>query len=52
MSILSFFAETAHSEGVERVFPAFDATYFPSQLMWLLLTFGPLYFILSMRLPD
>ena len=47
MSILSFLAETAHSEGVERVFPAFDATYFPSQLMWLLLTFGPLYFILS-----
>jgi F-type H+-transporting ATPase subunit b len=51
MSLLSLLAETAHGaehgEGAERVFPAFDATYFPSQLFWLFLTFGALYFILS-----
>lgn len=48
MSILYLLAETAHgAEHGERVFPAFDATYFPSQLFWLFLTFGSLYLILS-----
>jgi len=41
-------AETAHgAEGGERVFPAFDATYFPSQLFWLTVTFGILYLVLA-----
>ncbi len=39
-------ADTAHETG-ERVFPAFDATYFPSQLFWLTITFAALYFVLS-----
>lgn len=47
MSLLYLLAETAHGESVERVFPAFDATYFPSQLFWLFATFGILYAILS-----
>ena len=45
MSIFLFLADAA--DGGERVFPAFDATYFPSQLFWLALTFGTLYLILS-----
>ncbi len=51
MSLLYLLAETAHGAehgaGGERVFPAFDATYFPSQLFWLFITFGSLYLILS-----
>lgn len=48
MSILGLLADAAHgAEDGERVFPAFDATYFPSQLFWLTITFGALYFVLS-----
>ena len=48
MSLFAFFADTAHgAEKVDGVFPAFDATYFPSQIFWLIVTFGALYFILS-----
>lgn len=51
MSILYLLAETAHGaehgESGERVFPAFDATYFPSQLFWLFVTFTALYIALS-----
>ena len=37
----------------EGVFPPFDPTYFPSQIFWLLLSFGMLYFILkSVFLPK
>lgn len=31
----------------EGVFPPFDPTYFATQIFWLLLTFGILYFLLS-----
>lgn len=48
MSILFLMADAAHgADGGERVFPAFDASYFPSQLFWLTVTFSFLYFVLS-----
>jgi len=41
-----------HSAGTEQPvenapFPPFDATYFPSTLLWLAISFAALYFILS-----
>ena len=48
MSILYLMADTAHgAEGQERVFPAFDASYFPSQLFWWAVTFTILYLVLA-----
>ena len=48
MSILYLMADAAHgAEGVERVFPAFDANYFPSQIFWWAVTFIILYLVLS-----
>ncbi|MEL7546325.1 MAG: hypothetical protein AAGJ84_06715 [Pseudomonadota bacterium] len=38
-------AETA--KGVESVFPPFDPWHFPSQIFWLTVLFGALYFVLS-----
>lgn len=38
-------AETAEHSG--GTFPPFDPTYFPSQLVWLAITFGFLYFVMS-----
>lgn len=35
------------TEHVTGVFPPFDASTFPSQLLWLAITFGALYFIMS-----
>ncbi|WP_127144870.1 F0F1 ATP synthase subunit B [Pelagibacterium montanilacus] len=35
------------SEHVTGVFPPFDATTFPSQLLWLAISFGALYLIMS-----
>ena len=46
MTAFALLAETAHEAG-ERIFPAFDASYYPSQLFWLAITFGVLYFTLS-----
>ena len=41
-------AKGAHGgEAVEKAFPPFDPTYFPSQIFWLLISFFTLYFILS-----
>lgn len=39
-------ADAAHS-GAEGAFPPFDPTYFASQIFWLAITFGVLYFLLS-----
>ena len=50
MSLTVFLAETAHDgHGAEEsgIFPPFDPTYFPSQLFWLAVTFGVLYWVLS-----
>jgi len=50
MSLTVFLAETAHDghEAEESgLFPPFDPTYFPSQLFWLAVTFGILYWVLS-----
>lgn len=40
---------TEAHEGTEvhSAFPPFDATYFPGQLLWLAITFGALYLIMS-----
>jgi F-type H+-transporting ATPase subunit b len=34
-------------EHVESVFPPFDSTTFPSQLLWLAITFGTLYYLMA-----
>jgi F-type H+-transporting ATPase subunit b len=52
MSLLAFLAETAahggeHGEAVKDPFPAFDPTWFASQLFWLAVFFLGLYFALS-----
>lgn len=36
-----------HGQGHSKVFPPFDTTTFPSQLLWLSLTFGLLYLLSS-----
>ncbi len=38
---------TAHGGAQEGAFPPFDPTYFPSQLLWLAITFGLLYWFLK-----
>lgn len=52
MSLLVFLAETAahggeHGEAAKGPFPAFDVTWFASQLFWLAIFFIGLYFALS-----
>ena len=52
MSLLAFLAETAahggeHGEAAKAPFPAFDPTWFASQLFWLAIFFTGLYFALS-----
>jgi len=44
-----FITQALAAEGGEAsgAFPPFDPTYFASQLLWLLITFGFLYFIMS-----
>lgn len=37
----------AHGEAHSDVFPPFDPATFPSQLLWLALTFGALYLLMS-----
>jgi len=39
-----------HGHGAATAFPPFDQTTFAPQLVWLVLTFGFLYFMLSKRL--
>jgi F-type H+-transporting ATPase subunit b len=38
-------AETGAHGGEEHIFPPFDTTTFPSQLLWLAVTFALLYFL-------
>jgi F-type H+-transporting ATPase subunit b len=43
-------AQTAGTQvpaGHAEVFPPFDTTHFPSQLLWLVITFGALYLLMS-----
>ncbi|RFC63740.1 F0F1 ATP synthase subunit B [Fulvimarina endophytica] len=37
----------AHAEGGHNAFPPMDPTYFPSQLLWLAVTFGVFYWVLK-----
>ena len=46
MFISTAFA-AAESKGGKDVFPPFDPTYFASQLLWLVITFGILYLIMD-----
>src|SRR5690606_3352871 len=39
--------EAAHGAGHADVFPPFDPTHFPSQLLWLAITFGLFYLFLK-----
>ncbi|WIJ24586.1 ATP F0F1 synthase subunit B [Devosia sp. RR2S18] len=47
--VLETFAETEHhyDDGHSDVFPPFDPATFPSQLLWLAITFGALYLVMS-----
>lgn len=49
MSLIVFLADAADAHGSEEsgLFPPFDPTYFPSQLFWLVITFGILYLVLA-----
>lgn len=38
---------TAHEGGGEHSFPPFDPSYFPSQILWLAITFGIFYLVLK-----
>ncbi len=40
-------AEGAVEQGASGVFPPFDPTYFTSQLLWLAITFGLFYYLMS-----
>jgi F-type H+-transporting ATPase subunit b len=42
-------AEVGHEGGGHSNFPPFDPSTFPSQLLWLLITFGALYYYMSKR---
>ena len=46
MSLIALLADAADEAG-GGAFPPFDPAYFPSQLFWLAISFGGLYFILS-----
>jgi len=41
--------EVGHEAGGQSGFPPFDASTFPSQLFWLAITFGALYYFMSKR---
>ena len=42
-------AEVGHDGGAHPNFPPFDASTFPSQLVWFAITFGVLYYYMSKR---
>ncbi len=39
--------QLGHDGGHEKVFPPFDSSTFASQLLWLAITFGALYYLMS-----
>lgn len=39
--------ETIHVEGEHGTFPPFNGEFFPSQLLWLAITFGIFYYVLQ-----
>jgi F-type H+-transporting ATPase subunit b len=39
--------EVGHEGGGQTNFPPFDSSNFPSQLLWLAITFGALYYVMS-----
>lgn len=39
--------ETVHVEGEHGAFPPFNSEFFPSQLLWLAITFGIFYYVLQ-----
>jgi F-type H+-transporting ATPase subunit b len=39
--------EVGHAAGAHEAFPPFDSSTFPSQLLWLAITFGALYYVMS-----
>lgn len=43
-------AAVEHGAGQSGVFPPFDPTWFPSQILWFALTFGVLYYLVSKTL--
>ena len=40
-------AKPSGDKAADGVFPPFDPAYFATQIFWLFLTFGVLYFLLS-----
>ncbi|MGO9743181.1 MAG: F0F1 ATP synthase subunit B [Roseiarcus sp.] len=42
--------EVGHEAGGQPAFPPFDPTTFPSQLFWLAITFGALYYYMSKKI--
>jgi F-type H+-transporting ATPase subunit b len=40
-------SEVGHEAGGHANFPPFDASTFPSQLLWLAITFGALYYVMA-----
>lgn len=47
MFISPAYAAAEASKGAKDVFPPFDPTYFASQLLWLVITFGIMYLIMA-----
>lgn len=43
-------AAVDHGAGHSGVFPPFDPTWFPSQILWFAITFGVLYYLVSKTL--
>lgn len=43
-------AAAEHGAGHSGVFPPFDPTWFPSQILWFAITFGVLYYLVSRTL--
>jgi F-type H+-transporting ATPase subunit b len=40
-------SEVGHEAGGQQPFPPFDVATFPSQLLWLAITFGALYYVMA-----
>ena len=42
-------SEVGHEAGGQSNFPPFDSATFPSQLLWLAITFGALYWFMAKK---